>query len=137
MTTSQANTIRHARRPSEAPAREPMQEFANRIIAELETGVKPWVRPWDPEKAGRPQAPFNPVTGKRYHGINVLVLGMDIRAFQTADPRWMTYKQAQGKDWQVKKGERSTTIFFTKPYAVRLVTPLLSGEGVIIAGTVW
>jgi antirestriction protein ArdC len=28
-----------------------MQEFANRIIAELENGVKPWVRPWDPEKA--------------------------------------------------------------------------------------
>jgi antirestriction protein ArdC len=27
----------------------------------------------------------------------------------------MTYQQAQGKDWQVRKGERSTTIFFTKP----------------------
>jgi antirestriction protein ArdC len=95
-----------------------MQEFANRIIAELESGVKPWVRPWDPEKAGGPQAPFNPITGKRYHGINVLILGMDMRAFQSGDPRWMTYQQAQGKDWQVRKGERSTTIFFTKPYEV-------------------
>jgi antirestriction protein ArdC len=95
-----------------------MQEFANRIIAELENGVKPWVRPWDPDKAGGPQAPFNPVTGKRYHGINVLILGMDMRAFQSGDPRWMTYQQAQGKDWQVKKGERATTIFFTKPYEV-------------------
>jgi antirestriction protein ArdC len=95
-----------------------MQEFANRIIAELENGVKPWVRPWDPEKAGGPQAPFNPVTGKRYHGINVLILGMDMRAFTSGDPRWMTYQQAQGKDWQVRKGERSTTIFFTKPYEV-------------------
>src|ERR1700677_3697957 len=109
MTTSQGNTVRHTRRPSDAPARDPMQEFATRIITELENGVKPWVRPWDPEKAGGPQAPFNPVTGKRYHGINVLILGMDMRAFQTGDPRWMTYQQAQGKDWQVKKGERSTT----------------------------
>lgn len=50
-----------------------MQGFANRIVAELENGVKPWVRPWDPDKAGGPQAPFNPVTGKRYHGINVLI----------------------------------------------------------------
>jgi len=118
MTTNQTNTVRHTRRPSDAPARDPMQEFANRIITELENGVTPWVRPWDPEKAGGPQAPFNPVTGKRYHGINVLILGMDMRAFQTGDPRWMTYQQAQGKDWQVKKGERSTTIFFTKPYEV-------------------
>lgn len=98
--------------------RDPMQEFANRIIAELENGVKPWVRPWDPEKAGGPRATFNPVTGKRYHGINVLILGMDMRAFQTGDSRCMTYQQAQGKDWQVRKGERSTTIFFTKPYEV-------------------
>jgi len=118
MTTSQANTATHARRPDSGAARDPMQEFANRIVAELENGVKPWVWPWDPEKAGGPQAPFNPVTGKRYHGINVLILGMDMRAFQTGDPRWMTYQQARGKNWQVRKGERSTTIFFTKPYEV-------------------
>ena len=95
-----------------------MQEFADRIVAELENGVKPWVRPWDPEKAGGPQAPFNPVTGKRYHGINVLILGMDMRAFQSGDPRWMTYQQAHEKEWQVRKGEKSTTIFFTKPYEI-------------------
>ncbi len=120
MTTLTSHTPKHASRRNghDAPPRDPMQEFANRIIAELANGVKPWVRPWDPEKAGGPQAPFNPVTGKRYHGINVLILGMDMRAFQTGDPRWMTYQQAQGKDWQVRKGERSTTIFFTKPYEV-------------------
>ncbi len=118
MTTSQANTVRHPRRPDSGPARDPMQEFANRILAELERGVKPWVRPWDREKAGGPQAPFNPVTGRRYHGINVLILGMDLRAFETGDPRWMTYQQAQEKRWQVRKGERSTTIFFTKSYKV-------------------
>jgi antirestriction protein ArdC len=60
-------------------------------------GANPWVRPWEPEKAGCPRAPFNPVTGKRYHGINVLILGMDFRAFTTGDPRWMTYQQAQEK----------------------------------------
>jgi len=101
-----------------APHRDPMQEFADRIVTELENGVKPWVRPWDPEKADGPQAPFNPVTGKRYHGINVLILGMDMRTFQSGDPRWMTYQQAQEKDWQVRKAEKSTTIFFAKPYEV-------------------
>jgi antirestriction protein ArdC len=82
------------------------------------TPPKPWVRPWDPDKSGGPQAPLNPVTGKRYRGINVLILGMDIRAFQTGDPRWMTYLQAQEMEWQVRKGEKATTIFFTKPYEV-------------------
>jgi antirestriction protein ArdC len=115
--------IRHPKnhrrsRMSDSSHRDPMQEFADRIIAELEKGVKPWVRPWDPDRAGGPQAPFNPVTGKRYHGINVLILGMDMRAFQSGDPRWMTYQQALEKEWQVRKGEKATTIFFTKPYEV-------------------
>jgi antirestriction protein ArdC len=103
---------------NDSPHRDPMQEFANRIITELEKGVKPWVRPWDPAKAGGPQAPFNPITGKRYHGINVLILGMDMRAFQSGDPRWMTYQQAHEKKWQVRKGEKATTIFFAKQYGV-------------------
>ncbi len=103
---------------SDSSHRDPMQEFADRIVTELEKGVKPWVRPWSADKAGGPQAPFNPVTGKRYHGINVLILGMDMRAFQSGDPRWMTYQQAQEKKWQVRKGEKATTIFFTKQYGV-------------------
>ncbi len=40
---------------------------------------------------------------------------MDIRAFESGDPRWMTYQQAHEMRWQVRKGERSTTIFFAKP----------------------
>jgi antirestriction protein ArdC len=94
--------------------RDPIQEFADRIVVELEKGVKPWVRPWDPEKCGGPQAPFNPTTGARYHGINVLILGMHPAAFTTGDPRFMTYQQAQEKGWQVRKGQKATTIFFTK-----------------------
>jgi len=95
MTTSQPTAVRHTRRPGDAPARDPMQEFANRIITELGNGVKPWVRPWDPKKAGGPQAPFNPITGKRYHGINVLILGMDMRALPNADDfRWGTHHRA-------------------------------------------
>jgi antirestriction protein ArdC len=103
---------------TESLHRDPLQEFANRIVSELEKGVKPWVRPWDPERAGGPQAPFNPVTNKRYHGINVLILGMDARAFQSGDPRWMTYQQASEKQWQVRKGEKSSTIFFSKPIEI-------------------
>jgi antirestriction protein ArdC len=115
---SQSGRIRRKRRMTDSHHRDPMQEFADRIVSELESGVKPWVRPWNPDKAGGPQAPFNPVTGKHYHGVNVLILGMDLRAFESGDPRWMTYQQTHEKNWQVRKGERSTTIFFAKPLEI-------------------
>src|SRR4051794_2357303 len=50
----------------------------------------------------------------RLSRINVVILGMSLLAFQTADPRWLTFLHAKEQGWHVKKGERSTTIFFTK-----------------------
>jgi antirestriction protein ArdC len=95
-----------------------MQEFADKIVAQLELGVKPWVRPWNPELCVGPQAPFNMATGHRYSGINVLVLGMHPAAFQTSDPRFCTYKQAQDHQWQVNRGEHGTTVFLYKPLEI-------------------
>ena len=66
-----------------------MQEFTDKIIESLEAGVKPWVKPWDESKCAGPQAPFNPTTGARYHGINILILACSMLAFTTQDPRWM------------------------------------------------
>ncbi len=98
--------------------RDHYQEVTDRIVSALEDGRKPWVRPWDENACGGPQGPFNPTTGKRYHGINVLLLGMDLRAFETGDPRWCTYQQASEAGWQIRKGEKSTGIFFFKPLQV-------------------
>jgi antirestriction protein ArdC len=36
--------------------RDAMQEFADRIVEQLEQGVKPW----NPDKCAGPQSPFNP-----------------------------------------------------------------------------
>ena len=99
--------------------RDPYQEVTDRILAALEAGTKPWVRPWDETAAASgPQAPLNPTTGKHYRGINVLILGMDDWAFMSGDPRWCTYQQAKEEGWQVRKGEKSTTIYFYKPLEV-------------------
>lgn len=124
-TVDSSTRLRHSKRngrprrmTTDKADRDPMQEFATRIVTSLEQGVVPWHRPWDPDKCGAPHAPFNPVTGKHYHGCNVLILGFDLRAFETGDPRWCTYNQAHDAGWQVRKGEKSTTIFFTKPYEI-------------------
>jgi antirestriction protein ArdC len=49
----------------------------------------------------------------------VLTLGMSALAFSNADPRWATYKQAEDRGWQVRKGERGTTGYFFKRLEVR------------------
>ena len=97
---------------------DPYQDVTDRILAALEAGTKPWIRPWDPDQAAGPQAPFNPTTGKHYRGINVLILATDPRSFTSGDPRWLTYQQAREAGWQVRKGEKSATIFFYKPLQI-------------------
>jgi antirestriction protein ArdC len=63
--------------------------------------------------------PRNAATGQRYRGINVLTLGMSGLAFSSGDPRWATYKQAEDRGWQVRRGERGTTGYFFKRLELR------------------
>jgi len=100
------------------PPRDSIQEFATLIVEKLELGVKPWVRPWDPMKCAGPDAPMNAVTGEYYHGVNNLRFSMHPLAFESGDPRFCTYNQAQSKDWQVKRGEHGTVGWFYKQLEV-------------------
>lgn len=93
-------------------------EVTGKIIAALEAGAPPWRRPWDPNLVPG-GGPRNGVTGHRYRGINTLLLGMTPEMFLSGDPRQPSYKQAADKGWQVRKGEKSTTIFFFKKVQLR------------------
>ena len=79
------------------------QRLADKLIAQLKEGTAPWQKPW---LEGQSFGPYNPTTGNRYRGINILAL----ISTDFSDPRWMTYKQAQAQGWQVRGGERSTQI---------------------------
>jgi len=117
-TSTTARTETRSGKSSHAP-RDHYQEVTDRIIAALEAGTPPWRKPWDPDKAGGPAMPCNAATGQRYRGINVLTLGMSSLAFSSGDPRWATYKQAEDRGWQVRKGERGTTGYFFKRLELR------------------
>jgi antirestriction protein ArdC len=117
-TNTTARTENRGGKTNRTP-RDHYQEVTDRIIAALESGTPPWRRPWDPDKAGGPAMPRNATTGHRYRGINVLTLGMSALAFSSGDPRWATYKQAEDRGWQVRKGERGTTGYFFKRLEVR------------------
>lgn len=90
------------------------QEVTDRLVAIMEQGRKPWDMPWDENKAGLMSltAPVNATTGKRYRGINLVVLLSDDKAVSSQDPRWCSYKQATDAGWQVRKDEKSTTVYF-------------------------
>ena len=64
------------------------------IVADLEKGVRPWVKPWNAEHAaGRITRPLRH-NGQPYSGINILSLWMSATAQNFAAPIWMTFRQA-------------------------------------------
>ena len=81
------------------------------IIAELEKGAAPWVKPWKADST----SDKNFVSQKRYQGINRLLLGMSSMAKGYTSPAWATYKQWADAGAQVKAGEKATHIVFFKP----------------------
>ncbi len=91
---------------------DPHTRITDRILAELEQGVRPWMKPWAADAlAGRVTRPLR-ATGEVYRGINVLLLWMEAVANGYTNPTWMTYKQAQALGAQVRKGEHGAPIVY-------------------------
>ncbi len=83
-----------------------------RILAELEKGVRPWIKPWSVEHAaGRITRPLRH-NGIPYRGVNVLLLWGAALEKGYAAPLWMTYKQSQELGSQVRKGEHGSLVVF-------------------------
>jgi len=81
------------------------------IIAELEKGAIPWVKPWRVDSS----ADKNFISQKPYQGINRLLLGMSSMSKGYTNPAWATFKQWQESGANVKAGEKATHIVFFKP----------------------
>lgn len=84
------------------------QEVADKLIEALQNGTAPWQRPWEVIFM-----PVNAFTGKRYQGMNSIILSMEGgRLSNNNDPRWITRKQAEKAGLSVKFGERPIQISF-------------------------
>jgi antirestriction protein ArdC len=94
------------------------ESVTNNIIADLERGVAPWAQPWRNGNTGG-ILPMNAATNRSYNGINIPILwhAQLSRGYPTAS--WMTYKQAADLGGQVRGGENSTHVVFTKQLNVR------------------
>lgn len=102
-------------------------EVTNTIVAELEAGTAPWVRPWS---GGIDPQPRNGASGRAYRGINNLMLNLTAAASGYETNEWMTFRQALQLGAHVKKGEKATTVMF---FQMRVVeedgaTPVVDGD---------
>jgi antirestriction protein ArdC len=91
-------------------------EVSARIIAELEAGAAPWVKPWSSTPGAN--IPCNAVTNRPYSGCNVVLLWMAQAAGYRA-PRFLTFKQALELGGHVRKGERGTKVYFVKQLQIQ------------------
>ncbi len=89
-------------------------EVTKKIIADLENGAVPWVKPWKGGNGGI--MPINAATRTGYSGINILILWATREEQGYPTPEWMTFKQAKAKGASVRKGEKGTHVVFAKPH---------------------
>jgi len=86
-----------------------------RILAELEAGSAPWIKPWSATAGAN--VPCNAVTSRPYSGCNVVLLWM-AQAAGYPLPRFLTFKQAIEAGGNVRKGEHGFRVYFVKQLEV-------------------
>lgn len=93
------------------------QQVTDAIVAELEKGVAPWVRPWKTLTHEFGGLPFNGYTRRPYRGVNVWLL--EIARFKASyeDPRWFTLRQTNLLGGKVRRGEKATLVIFWKTHS--------------------
>jgi antirestriction protein ArdC len=91
-------------------------EVSARIVAELEAGAAPWIKPWSASPGAN--TPCNAVSNRPYSGCNVVLLWM-AQAAGYRTPRFLTFKQALELGGHVRKGERGTKVYFVKQLQIR------------------
>jgi antirestriction protein ArdC len=90
--------------------------ITNKIIADLEKGVRPWMKPWNAEHAaGNISRPLRQ-NGRPYTGINVLMLWMEAVDRGYNAPIWMTFRQAKELGGFVKKGEHGSAVVYASTF---------------------
>jgi len=99
---------------SKHPKKDVYQTVTNSIIAALEKGTTPWVKPWtnSDKQVGCQDLPSNAVSGNNYRGVNTMLLWASQVEHGYQSNTWMTFKQAKDLGGNVLKGEKSTPVIF-------------------------
>jgi antirestriction protein ArdC len=97
----------------------PAARITQEIVARLEAGTRPWIKPWRGLPVSRPLR----ACGTPYRGMNVFWLWMVADRCGYASPYWMTYNQAGKLGAQVRRHEKATIAVFYKSYTRAVDAP--------------
>jgi antirestriction protein ArdC len=90
--------------------------ITDRIVEDLEKGVRPWMKPWSAANTGgRISRPVRH-NGLPYSGMNVLLLWSEQISHGFASSMWMTFKQSLELGGAVRKGETGSTVVFASRF---------------------
>lgn len=123
-----AAEVRHAEREA-APRISLYDEVTQRIIAELEAGTVPWVRPWGGAAAGAAGLPVNASSGRAYSGVNILILWGAVIGGDYPTQGWLTFRQALDAGGSVRKGEKGTGIVYADRFVPDAEKARVAQEG--------
>lgn len=87
-------------------------KITDQIIAALEEGTRPWMKPWQAGHVAGPVSRPLRSNGKPYSGINIIMLWATAMQRGYNAPIWMTFKQAQELGAHVRKGEKGTLVVY-------------------------
>jgi antirestriction protein ArdC len=82
-----------------------------RVIADLEAGVRPWTKPWDARNTYGAGLPVRH-NGLPYRGVNVLILWGEALDKGYNCPVWMTFRQALTLGASIRKGEHGSMVVY-------------------------
>jgi antirestriction protein ArdC len=92
--------------------RDVYSKITDRIVADLEQEVRPWMRPWSADHAaGKITRPLRH-NGIPYKGINVVMLWSASVVKGYSCPLWLTFKQALELGGNVRKGEHGELVVY-------------------------
>lgn len=92
---------------------EKRKELVDTLLKYIETNPERWERGW---YSVSNEPAFNPISQKRYKGLNAFYLYALSEINGYKDPRWLTFKQAKDLGANVKQGEHAANIFYWNLY---------------------
>ena len=105
-----------SRKSKNSTRRDIYTRITERIVADLEKGVRPWVQPWSAGNlAGQVSRPLRH-NGQPYSGLNVLLLWSESIACGYTSASWMTLRQANELGAHVRKGESGATVVYASRF---------------------
>lgn len=103
------------------------QRVTEQILSALESGTKPWQRPWNSAYKNF-MLPCNGESGRLYSGVNIMLLWMSQAKKGYMQRKWVTFKGARKLGGVVRSGEKATEIVLYRP----MVTEEKDEDGNII-----